>query len=135
MWFSHYPEGWGLHADVAVLDDMTESPERADQILTEAAPVVFRVNWAAQIDQSTGRILARTGMAPAVDALPLDALGQLDRARAAELPDEWLPGWPELLVAMAPFKQGTSLLLARKGGPPFIKSELARLRHLASLAN
>ena len=135
LWFSHYPEGWGLHADVAVLDDMTESPERADQILTEAAPVVFRVNWAAQIDQSTGRILARTGMAPAVDALPLDALGQLDQARAAELPDEWLPGWPELLVAMAPFKQGTSLLLARKGGPPFIKSELARLRHLASLAN
>ena len=135
LWFSHYPEGWGLHADVAVLDDMTESPERADQILTEAAPVVFRVNWAAQIDQSSGRILARTGMAPAVDALPLRALGSLDQARATELPDEWLPGWPELLVAMAPFKQGTSLLLARKGGPPFIKSELARLRHLAALAN
>ncbi|MFT3862592.1 amino acid-binding protein [Micropruina sp.] len=135
LWFSHYPEGWGLQADMAVLDDMTANPERAEEILTESAPAVFRVNWAAQVAQSDGRILARTGMAPAVDALPLDALGRLDQARIAELPDEWLPGWPELLIATAPLKQGRALVLARKGGPPFIKSELARLRHLAALAN
>lgn len=135
LWFSHYPVGWGLQADVAVLDDMTESPERAEQILTEAAPVVFRVNWAAQVDQTDGRIVTRTPMTPDVPLLPLDHLGPLSEVRGSELPAGWLPGWPELLIASAPFKQGTALVLARNGGPPFIKSELARLRHLAALAN
>ena len=59
-----YPVGWGLHADVAVLDDMTENPERAERILTEAAPVVFRVNWAAQVDHADGRIHAKRGWHP-----------------------------------------------------------------------
>ncbi len=135
LWFSHYPVGWGLQADVAVLDDMTENPEQGETILTEAAPVVFRVNWAIHLDRSDGRVITRTSMAPQLSHLPLEALGPLDHPRSAELPDDWLPGWPELLIAMAPFKQGTSLILARKGGPPFIKSELARLRHLAALAN
>ncbi len=135
LWFSHYPVGWGLHADVAVLDDMTENPERAERILTEAAPVVFRVNWAAQVDHADGRIHAKTSMAPDVPHLPLNVLGRLDETRDSELPADWLPGWPELLIAVAPFKQGTSLVLARPGGPAFLRSELARLRHLAALAN
>ncbi len=135
LWFSHYPVGWGLQADVAVLDDMTADPEQAERILTEAAPAVFRVNWAAHVDPADGRVITRTAMAPEVSHLPLDALHPLHEAHSVELPDGWLPGWPELLVAVAPFKQGTSLLLARAGGPPFIKSEVARLRHLAALAN
>ncbi|HOQ53199.1 MAG TPA: amino acid-binding protein [Micropruina sp.] len=135
LWFSHYPVGWGLQADVAVLDDMTENPERAERILTEAAPAVFRVNWAAQVDRADGTVIARTPMAPELDRLPLDALGSLDEPHSVELPDGWLAGWPELLVAVAPFKQGTALVLARAGGPAFIKSEVARLRHLAALAN
>lgn len=134
LWFSHYPEGWGLQADVAVLDKMTETPEEAAAILTEAAPTVFRVNWAAQVDRADGRVVARTGMAPAVDFLPLEALGRLDVARSVELSDDWLPGWPEMLVATAPFRDGTALVLARKGGPEFIRSELARLRHLTALS-
>lgn len=134
LWFSHYPVGWGLQADVAVLDDMTADPDRAERILTDAAPAVFRVNWAAQVSQTDGRVLAKTPMAPDVEQLPLAVLGRLDRPNSAELPTDWLPGWPEMLVASAPFKKDTSLLLARNGGPPFIKSELARLGHLAALA-
>ena len=80
-------------------------------------------------------MIAGTPTAPKVSHLPLDALRPLDAPHDAELPPEWLPGWPELLVAVAPFKQGTALVLARNGGPAFIRSELARLRHLAALAN
>lgn len=134
LWFSHYPEGWGLQADVAVLDKMTENPQESATILTQAAPTVFRVHWAAQVDRDDGRVVARTPMAPDAETLPVAALGRLDTARSIELADEWLPGWPEMLVAAAPFRDGTALLLARKGGPAFIKSELARLRHLTSLS-
>ncbi|MFT3832146.1 MAG: amino acid-binding protein [Micropruina sp.] len=134
LWFAHYPEGWGLQADVAVLDEMTESPEKAEAILTLAAPTVFRVNWAAQVDRMNGQVITRTPMAPAVDRLPVSALGGLDASGCAEFPDGWLPGWPETLVATAPFKHRTALVVARKGGPAFLKSELARLRHLAALA-
>lgn len=134
LWFAHYAEGWGLQADVAVLDEMTESPEQAEAILTLAAPTVFRVNWAAQVDRTDGRVITRTPMAPAVDHLPVSALGSLDASGCAEVPEGWLPGWPETLIATAPFKGRTALMLARKGGPAFLKSELARLRHLAALA-
>ena len=140
LWFSHYPEGWGLQADVAVLDEMTENPDQAELILTQAAPTVFRVNWAAQIDRNDGRVISRTSMAPKVDRLPLGPLGRLDAPGCVELADGWLPGWPEMLIATAPFKtraatSRSALVLARKGGPAFIKSELARLRHLTALTN
>lgn len=135
LWFSHYPEGWGLQADVAVLDEMTENPEQAETILTQAAPTVFRVNWAAQIDRGDGRVISRTSMAPEVDRLPLAPLGRLDAPDCIELADGWLPGWPETLIATAPFKGRSALVLARKGGPAFIKSELARLRHLTALTS
>ncbi len=133
LWFSHYPEGWGLQADVAVLDEMTENPAEAASILTQAAPTVFRVNWAAQIDSGDGRVLDRTAMAPEVDRLPLDPLAHLNSSGYVEVDEGWLPGWPEMLLAAAPLKNRSALVLARTGGPAFIKSELARLRHLAAL--
>lgn len=135
LWFSHYPEGWGLQADVAVLDQMTEKPDDAERILTEAAPAVFRVNWAVQVQQCDGRIVTRTATAPDLERLPVQTLGPLDTAHCTDVSPDWLPGWPEMTVAVAPFKQGTSLVVARKGGPAFIPSEVARLRHLAALAN
>lgn len=135
LWFSHYPEGWGLQADVAVLDEMTENPAEAASILTHAAPTVFRVNWAAQVDRGDGHVITRTAMAPEVDRFPLDSLGDLDGADYVEVADGWLPGWPETMIATAPFKNQSALVLARTGGPAFIKSELARLRHLAALTN
>jgi len=134
LWFSHYPEGWGLQSDVAVLDKMTERPDEAEAILTQASPAVFRVNWAAQIDRSDGRVIARTSMAPEVERLPIDWLGRLDTPHCTELAAGWLPGWPELLIAAAPFRGDSALVLARNGGPEFIRSELARLRHLTALS-
>jgi hypothetical protein len=134
LWLSYYPEQWGLQADVDVLDHMTAHPERAEEILTLEAPEVFRVNWAALVDRASGEVLARTDLAPELDAAGVAALGPLHEARSAELPDGWLPGWSDHVIAVAPFRGDASIVLARCGGPEFLPSELARLRHLAVLA-
>jgi len=135
VWVSHYPEAWGLQADVDVLNAMTEDPEHAEEILTSQAPAVFRVSWAALVDRAGGVVLTHSEMAPDLDAAGVAALGPLDELRAGELPDGWIPGWGETLIAVAPTRRDTAIILARRGGPEFIKSELARLRHLAALAN
>lgn len=134
LWLSHYPEAWGLQADVDVLNAMTEDPERAEEILTVEAPQVFRVTWAVLVDRVAGQVLAQTDLAPDLDAAGIAALGDLTAVRDAELPEGWLPGWGESAIAVAPFRSDASIVLARRGGPEFLKSELARLRHLAALA-
>lgn len=134
VWVSHYPEAWGLQADVDVLTAMTEEPDRAEEILTSQAPAVFRVSWAILVDQHSGEVLARSEMAPDLDVAGVAALGPLHELRSDELPDGWIPGWSETLIAVAPMRRDAAIVLARRGGPEFIKSELARLRHLAALA-
>ncbi|MCE1172997.1 MAG: amino acid-binding protein [Propionibacteriales bacterium] len=134
IWVSHYPEAWGLQADVDLLNAMTEDPEHAEELLTAQAPAVFRVAWAVLIDRNSSAVLARSEMAPDLDAAGVAALGDLSEARVEELPDGWIPGWGETLIAVAPLKRDAAIVLARRGGPEFIKSELARLRHLAALA-
>jgi hypothetical protein len=133
VWLSHYPEGWGLQADVDVLNRMTEDPDHAEEILTTEAPQVFRVTWAVLVDRIAGRVLAQTDLAPDLDGAGVAALGDLAAPRIDELADGWLPGWGETLIAVAPFRSDASIVLARRGGPEFLKSELARLRHLAAL--
>lgn len=134
LWLSHYPEQWGLQADVDVLNQMTEYPERAEQILTQEAPEVFRVTWAALVDRERHEVAMHTDLAPELDGDGIDRLGDLTETRSVELPDGWLTGWGETLIAVAPFRSGRSIVLGRRGGPEFLKSELARLRHLAALA-
>lgn len=134
LWLSYHPEQWGLQSDVDVLNHMTEYPERAEEILTLASPEVFRVNWAVLVDRETRQVLAKTDLGPDLDGSGIGVLGPLDSVRSAELPDGWLPGWSETLIAVAPFRGDSSIVLARRGGPEFMKSELARLSHLAALA-
>jgi hypothetical protein len=134
VWLSHYPEAWGLQADVDVLNDMTEEPDRAEEILTLQAPEVFRVTWALLVDRAKGTVLTQTDLAPDLDGAGIAALGDLTAVRDGELPEGWLPGWGETTIAVAPLRSDAAIVLARRGGPEFLKSELARLRHLAALA-
>ena len=55
IWVSHYPEAWGLQADVDVLTAMTEEPDRAEEILATRAPAVFRVSWAILVDRQSAQ--------------------------------------------------------------------------------
>lgn len=135
LWVSHYPEAWGLQGDVDVLNAMTEDPDHAAEILTVQAPAVFRVAWAVLINRKAGSVLAASEMAPDLDAEGIAAFGSLTDSQVCELPDGWIPGWGETLIAVAPLRKGLAIVLARRGGPEFIKSELARLRHLAALAH
>jgi hypothetical protein len=134
IWVSHYPEAWGLQADVDLLNAMTEDPAHAEELLTAQAPAVFRVAWAVLVNRKSGQVIARSEMAPDLDADGVAALGDLSQVRVDELPDGWIPGWGETLIAAAPLKRSVAVVLARRGGPEFIKSEVARLRHLAALA-
>jgi hypothetical protein len=133
VWVSHYPEGWGLQGDVDVLNAMTDEPERAEEILTTQAPALFRASWAVLVDRS-GAVHVRSEMAPDLDAAGVAAFGPLNQATVVELPDGWIAGWSETLIAVAPLRKGSAIVVARRGGPEFIKSELGRLRHLAALA-
>lgn len=134
LWMSFWARSWALQADVDVLNRMTEEPERAEHILTENAPAVFHVDWATLLHQGDGTVTGRSELAPDVESLPLDHFATLTQPVTGELAEEWLPGWPEALYALAPTKRGRTIVIARKGGPEFLPSEVARLRHLASLA-
>ena len=134
LWLSNYPESWGLQADVDVLAEMTADPAHAPAILTKAAPEVFHASWAALVEQAGPRVLASSELAPDFDEDAMRALGPLGTPGSRELRDGWLHGWPASLIAIAPLAGGRSLVIARHGGPDFLDSEIARMRHLAALA-
>ena len=134
LWLSYHPESWDLHPDVEVVDSMTADPGQASAILTKAAPDVFHTTWAVLIDRDGGRVVQASALAPGITAKALAALGPLDEAGARELPPDWRPGLADTLIAVAPLRDGTSIVLGRHGGPEFLASEVARLRHLAALA-
>jgi hypothetical protein len=134
VWLSRYPESWGLQGDVDVLNAMTEDPANAERILMSAAPEAFRANWALLANRVTGETLDATELAPDLTPGQVGQLGWLDAATSRELPKGWLEGWGATLIAVAPFKTADSLVIGRHGGPDFLPSEVARLRHLAALA-
>lgn len=134
LWLSSYPEAWGLQADVDVLERMTDEPGDSDRILTEAAPAVFHASWALLVDRLEPSVVCHTDLAPELRPRDLSLLGDLATARAGELPAGWFDGWGETMLAVAPFRGHRSIVLGRNGGPEFRRSEVARLRHLAALA-
>lgn len=134
LWVSHYPEHWGLHSDIEVVEAMSESPTTAHEILTDTATATFRCHWALLIDRDDGSIVRATDIAPELSSDQLDAFGDLLTARIDMLPDGWLEGWGETEIAIGPMTERYTIVVARRGGPPFMVSELARLKHLATLA-
>lgn len=134
LWLSFYPEAWDLQADVDVLDGMTDDPRHSEQILMDAAPAVFHASWAMVVDRTLPELVSHTPLAPELEPRELRRLGDLTTPRGADLPAGWVDGWGETMVAVAPFRGSRSIVLGRNGGPEFRRSEVARLRHLAALA-
>lgn len=135
LWVSRYHNDWGVESDIATLNRMVEDPKRAGEILTQEAPVVFHSSWAMLVDVDNRRVLSRSRIAPEIDGADLALLGRMDNVYATELEPEWLPGWGETLIAVAPLGNGRSIVIGRQGGPEYLPAELARLRHLATLAD
>lgn len=132
MWVSRYPDHWGIESDMATLNRMADNPALAATILTEAAPVVFHCQWA--VLASDGQVLAASELAPELDGTLLDELSGDPQPARHHRPMGWLPDWGEQEVATARLHNGSVIIVGRTGGPPFLHSELMRLRHLAGLA-
>jgi len=136
LWVSRHHAVWRVEQDTAVLNRMSEHPERAGRTLTEEAPVAFRSTWAALLDRSRSpaKVIAATELAPDFARDGVTALGDLDQVRTFELPAEWLPQWGETIIAVAPLSDQRTIVIGRQGGPAYLSYELTRLKHLAALA-
>ncbi|MGN6252696.1 MAG: ACT domain-containing protein [Marmoricola sp.] len=127
LWISRYAAGTNLFLDLEAVESMTEQPELAVDTLVELSPTVFRVDWGMRVGRDGGEyaVLHRTSAAPT--QIPADI----------EWPDGDLHqrALGDLLIAGARLGDHEAIVLARRGGPEFLDSELARLRHLVALAS
>lgn len=126
-----------LHRDLDLVEAMTGRPLHAEEILTELAPGVFRADWALLVegDMERSALVYASASAPDCDGLRLPWL-PLDGTKRLSNASSWAPSsWRDAALAAAPIgRPSRALLLARSGGPEILDSELARLRHLAGLA-
>lgn len=134
LWVSHHPEHWGLHSDIEVIQSMTEAPATSHEILTDTAPATFRSHWALLVDRDADQVVRATDVAPELPSPASSVIGDLRHARIDVLPDGWLDGWSETEIAIAPLRRQYCVVVARRGGPPFLASEFARFKHLALIA-
>ncbi|MGA8846185.1 MAG: amino acid-binding protein [Nocardioides sp.] len=125
VWISRYASG-GLVLDLEAVEELTSAPAAALDRLVDLMPATFRVDWAARIHRSNG-ILHATGAAPAV----LDFV-EIERPARLEGPDG--SDDVDTLYAGARLDGNEIVIVARRGGPDFLDSEVARVGHLASLA-
>ena len=123
LWISRYAAGGNLFLDLEAVEDLTAHSERSLDRLVDLLPVVFRCDWGARVHRSDG-VLHSSEAAPEkvpwvpVDRAPtrLEVEDDVNLACATRIDDD------EILV------------MARRGGPEFLDSELARLGHLTGLA-
>jgi hypothetical protein len=124
VWISRYASG-GLVLDLEAVEELTSEPSQALDRLVELLPRTFRVDWAARVHRVKG-VLHATGAAPAELAFV-----EIERAVRLEVEDG-TDG--ETLYAGARIDGNEVIVVARRGGPEFLDSEVARLGHLTSLA-
>lgn len=124
VWISRYGSG-GLVLDLEAVEELTSEPSQALDRLVELLPRTFRVDWAARLHRGRGVVHA-TGAAPA----ELEFV-EIEKAVALEV-DDGSDG--ETLYAGARVDGNEIVIVARRGGPEFLDSEIARLGHLSSLA-
>ena len=98
--------------------------------LVDLLPATFRVDWAARIHRSDG-ITRATGAAPAeLPFVEIERPTRLDGPDGLGTTDD-----PDTLYAGARIDGNEVVVVARRGGPEFLDSEVARLGHLAGLAS
>ncbi|TDE01801.1 amino acid-binding protein [Jiangella asiatica] len=132
----HYSPGASLHRDLEAVEAMTDEPERAEEILVDLVPGIFRSGWALLLPQngSTLKVLRASGGAPEEDGyeapwLPMPAPGRIVTG------DDAPQAWQDVLAVGVPVDDtGQLIVFGRDGGPRILDSELARLVHLVALA-
>lgn len=124
VWISRYASG-GLVLDLEAVEELTAAPAGALDRLVDLLPVTFRVDWAARVHRVKG-IVHATGAAP-------DELQFVEVERPARVQLDLDPEQTTLFAAVR-LDGNEVVVVARRGGPEFLDSEIARLGHLAGLA-
>lgn len=132
LWISRYGAGSNITRDLEVVEAMTADPERACDTLVDLIPATFVVDWAARVARRGigGQVLHGSAAAPT--DIPEDIAWPQDIQRGirVEVPERL----SEMLVAGCPLAEDELIVIARRGGPEILDSEIARLSHLAALA-
>jgi hypothetical protein len=123
VWISRYAAGGNLFLDLEAVEDLTAHPAEAVNRLVDLLPMTFRSDWGIRLHRAKG-ILYGTGAAP-------DELEFVEIERPTRL--ESL-GEDVTLYAAARLDGNEILVIGRHGGPEYLDSEIARLGHLAGLA-
>ncbi len=134
LWISRYAAGGNVFLDLEVVEALTQNPVTAYDDLVDLLPVAFRADWAARLS-STGAGLKQVHATSAAPDLGDDQGRWLPLRRACRL--EVDPDWSALagnVVAGAPLGETDIIVIGRRGGPDILDSEVARLAHLAGLA-
>ncbi len=133
LWISRYSAGTNLTRDLEVVEAMTQGPESARDILVDLLPSAFVVDWAARVRRrgEGAEVLHRTTAAPAEIPEDIAWPEDLRRGRRIDMPERLV----DLLVAGCDLDGDEMIVVARRGGPEILDSEIARLCHLAALAS
>jgi len=132
LWVSRYPSGSNLTRDLEAVEEMTASEEDPVSTLLHLLPRVLVVDWAIKVGQNGTGIRVLDGSSAAPETLPDDFVWPQEFAVTSrvEVPDPWT----DYVIAAAPLSEAELLVIARRGGPEILDSEVARLSHLAALA-
>lgn len=130
LWVGRYSAASNITRDLEVVEAMSADPAAAPDRLVDLLPAAFVVDWAIRVRrvEDTYEIVHRTSAAPT--SLPDGVAWSPDHDDRVELPD--LDA--DLLMAASAVGRDELVLIGRRGGPEILDSEIARLRHLASLA-
>jgi hypothetical protein len=120
VWISRYAAGGNLFLDLEVVEELTTHPTEALERLVGLLPATFRADWAMRVGKD-GAVL-RTNAAP-------DHFGWTEVEKPTRLPSV-----DDNLLAAVPVTSDEFVVIARRGGPDILDSELARLGHLVGLA-
>ncbi len=133
LWISHYGAGSNLTRDLEVVEAMTSEPETARDTLVDLLPATFVVDWAVRVRREGDGAKVLHGSSAAPVEVPEDVHWPLDlkRGRRIDVPERLA----ELLLAGCSLDEDEMLVIARRGGPEILDSEIARLCHLAALAS
>lgn len=131
QWVRNYPRGGDITYDIELHERMAADRDHAGEILTAAAPLVFRADWSLLMELSSlPRVVYATPTAPPLDTAGVDRFRPFDTIHRIVLEPEWRPGAEAHHAALAPIAETQAVIIGRRGEPPFFRSELARLAYL-----
>ncbi len=129
LWISRYGAGSNLTRDLEVVEAMTSSPDLARDTLVDLLPATFVVDWAVRVrrEGDSAKILHGTSAAPTEVPDHIRWPEDMARGQRVDVSDS------DLLVAGCALGEDEMIVIARRGGPEILDSEIARLSHLSAL--